>query len=79
MLRFYEYLAIITCLALQTLFTAVVMTVESGGHPVKLNTTTNVGYTKEQAEAIQRLKSAKDNYDRLGLQPGASRLLFAHN
>lgn len=52
------------------------MMVENGGNPVKLDTTTTLGYTKEQADAIQRLKSAKDNYDRLGLQAGASRYFF---
>ena len=54
------------------LFSAVVTALENGGKPVQVTTT--LGYTKEQAEAIQRLMSAKDNYDRLGLQPGATRL-----
>ena len=47
--------------------------IENGGKAVQLNASTNVGYTKEQAEAIQRLKTAKDNYERLGLPAGASR------
>lgn len=57
----------------QTLFKAVLTAIENGGKPVQLNASTNVGYTKEQAEAIQRLKTAKDNYERLGLPAGASR------
>ena len=57
----------------QTLFKAVLSTIENGGKPVQLNAPTTVGYTKEQAEAIQRLKTAKDNYERLGLTAGASK------
>ncbi|KAM7428391.1 DnaJ subfamily C member 27 [Porites harrisoni] len=57
----------------QTLFKAVLTAIENGGKPAQLNASTNVGYTKEQAEAIQRLKTAKDNYERLGLPAGASR------
>lgn len=56
-----------------TLFKAVLTAVENGGKPVQLKAPTTVGYTKEQAEAIQRLKIAKDNYERLGLPTGASR------
>ena len=57
----------------QNLFKAVLTAIENGGKPAQLNASTNVGYTKEQAEAIQRLKTAKDNYERLGLPAGASR------
>ena len=57
----------------QTLFKAVLSAIENGGKPVQLNAPTTVGYTKEQAEAIQRLKTAKDNYERLGLTAGASK------
>lgn len=60
-------------LCLKTLFKAVLTTIENGGKPVQLNAATTVGYTKEQAEAIQRLKTAKDNYERLGLTAGASK------
>ncbi len=42
-----------------------VTAVENGGR--KQPVTTQLGYTKEQVDAIQRLKSAKDNYERLGL------------
>ncbi|XP_020631140.1 dnaJ homolog subfamily C member 27-like [Orbicella faveolata] len=57
----------------QTLFKAVLATIENGGKPVQVNASTTLGYTKEQAEAIHRLKTAKDNYERLGLTTGASR------
>ena len=55
------------------MFKAVLATVENGGKPVHVNASTTLGYTKEQAEAIHRLKTAKDNYERLGLTAGASR------
>jgi len=58
---------------LQTLFKAVLATIENGGKAVQVKASTTVGYTKEQAEAIHRLKTAKDNYERLGLTTGASR------
>ena len=57
---------------LQTLFEEIIKTIENGGKAPRVTTT--VGYTKEQAEAIQRLVNAKDNYERLGLRYGASRL-----
>ncbi|XP_031567786.1 dnaJ homolog subfamily C member 27-like [Actinia tenebrosa] len=57
----------------QTLFSGVVKALENGGRPVKLDMTTNLGYTKEQAEAIQRLRNAKGDYERLGIPVGASR------
>ncbi|XP_077990113.1 dnaJ homolog subfamily C member 27-like [Glandiceps talaboti] len=55
----------------QTLFTGVVKAFENGGKAERITTT--LGYTKEQVEAVQRLKSSRDNYERLGLQPGASK------
>ena len=56
---------------LQTLFEEVIKTIENGGKATRVTTT--VGYTKEQADAIQRLVNGKDNYERLGLHYGASR------
>ncbi|KAI8776456.1 dnaJ subfamily C member 27, partial [Biomphalaria glabrata] len=52
------------------LFEGVVKTCENGGkrEPIAIQ----LGYTKEQIEAIQRLKNAKNDYERLGLYPGAS-------
>lgn len=57
---------------LQTLFEEIIKTIESGGKAARVTTT--VGYTKEQAEAIKRLVNGKDDYERLGLRYGASRL-----
>ncbi|XP_055871557.1 dnaJ homolog subfamily C member 27-like [Biomphalaria glabrata] len=55
----------------QVLFEGVVRTCENGGkrEPIAIQ----LGYTKEQIEAIQRLKNAKNDYERLGLYPGASK------
>lgn len=55
----------------EELFDGVVTTAENGGKPQPI--TTQLGYTKEQAEAIQRLKTAKDNYERLGLTLGCTK------
>ncbi|KAK3745716.1 hypothetical protein QZH41_020269 [Actinostola sp. cb2023] len=57
----------------QTLFSGVIKAVQSGSRPVNVNTATTLGYTKEQAEAIQRLKTAKGDYERLGISPGATK------
>lgn len=58
---------------LKTLFKSVLTAIENGGKPARINASTSVGYSKEQAEVIQRLKTAKDNYERLGLPPGATK------
>ncbi|XP_070534552.1 dnaJ homolog subfamily C member 27-like [Ptychodera flava] len=55
----------------QTLFNGVVKAFENGGKAERIATT--LGYTKEQVEAVQRLRNSKDNYERLGLLPGASK------
>lgn len=55
----------------QALFEGVVSAVENGGKKIPFQT--QLGYTKEQIEAIQRLKSAKGDYERLGLLVGASK------
>ncbi|XP_059154937.1 dnaJ homolog subfamily C member 27-like [Physella acuta] len=55
----------------QVLFEGVVRTCENGGR--REPTTTQLGYTKEQIEAIQRLKNAKNDYERLGLIQGATK------
>ena len=59
---------------LQVLFDGVVHAVESGGKPQPV--TTQLGYTKEQIDAIQKLKSASANWDKLGVQPNASKYVF---
>ena len=53
------------------MFEGVVGAIENGGK--KLPFALQLGYTKEQADAIQRLKSANSDHDRLGLRPGASK------
>uniref|UniRef100_A0A0B7B133 J domain-containing protein n=1 Tax=Arion vulgaris TaxID=1028688 RepID=A0A0B7B133_9EUPU len=53
----------------QILYEGIVKTCENGGKREPI--TTQLGYTKEQIEAIQRLKNAKSDYERLGLIPGA--------
>ena len=58
-------------LEFQCLFERVVGAIENGG---KLPPCTmQLGYTKEQVDAIQRLKNAKNDWERLGLYPGASK------
>lgn len=55
----------------QTLFEGVVTTIENGGKKQPFQT--QLGYTKEQIDIIQRLKSSKNDYERLGLMPGATK------
>ena len=55
----------------EKLFTEVVSACDNGGKPMKAQI--NLGFNKEQVEAIQRLKNAKDNYERLGLKPGCNK------
>ena len=55
----------------QTLFESVVTACENGGR--RLPVTTQLGYTRAQADAIQRLKNAKDNHERLGVTAHASK------
>jgi len=60
----------------KALFENIVLTVENGGQRPQV--TTSLGYTREQAEAIQRLKHAKDDYQRLGLTYGATRCIISY-
>ncbi|XP_046561726.1 dnaJ homolog subfamily C member 27-like [Haliotis rubra] len=55
----------------QVLFDGVVSTVDNGGK--RLPVQTQLGYTKEQIDAIQKLKNSKSDFERLGLSPGASK------
>ena len=57
----------------KALFENIVLMVENGGQRPQV--TTSLGYTREQAEAIQKLKHAKDDYQRLGLSYGATRYI----
>lgn len=33
----------------------------------------SVGFTKEQADTIRRIRNSKDSWDMLGVKPGATR------
>lgn len=55
----------------QVLFDSVVIAVENGGKKAPLQT--QLGYSKDQVDAIQKLKSAKNDYERLGVHPGATK------
>lgn len=53
----------------ETLLTEIVNTFENGGKIKKKDT----NLSKDQIEAIQRLKNSKDNFERLGLKIGCSK------
>jgi len=53
----------------QALFEGVVSTIENGGRIQSVQ----LGYTKDQVDAIFLLKNAKDNYERLGLTSSATK------
>jgi len=55
----------------ETLFREIVTAFDNGGKPMPIHT--NLGFSKEQVDAIQRLKNSKDNYERLGLKPGCTK------
>ena len=47
---------------------------ENGGNVPVVNT--NVGFTKDQAEAILRIKNGRDNYEKLGVHYSATKCVF---
>lgn len=55
----------------EALFAEIVAIFENGGN--KVNSSANIVLNKEQIDAIQRLKSSKDNYERLGLRIGCTK------
>ncbi|NWI77364.1 DJC27 protein, partial [Dryoscopus gambensis] len=55
----------------QTFYSAIVDLCENGGKRPPGGS--GVGFTREQADAIRRIRSSKDSWDTLGLKPGASR------
>lgn len=55
----------------QTLFEGILKTNETGSRPKPMQT--QLGYTKEQVDVVQRLRNAKDNYERLGLPISATK------
>lgn len=55
----------------QVMFEGVLNALHNGGK--RLPSTTQLGYTKEQVDAIQQLRNAKDNAGRLGVASSASK------
>ncbi|XP_053552350.1 dnaJ homolog subfamily C member 27-A-like isoform X2 [Bombina bombina] len=55
----------------QTFYSAIMDLCENGGkRPVSA---INIGFTKEQADTIRRIRNSKDSWDMLGVKPGATR------
>uniref|UniRef100_A0A8C6UHD5 DnaJ (Hsp40) homolog, subfamily C, member 27 n=1 Tax=Neogobius melanostomus TaxID=47308 RepID=A0A8C6UHD5_9GOBI len=55
----------------QSFFSSIVDMCENGGkRPVA---DSGVGFTKEQADTIRRIRNSKDSWDMLGVKPGATR------
>lgn len=55
----------------QAFYSAIIELCENGGkRPVSA---VSVSFTKEQADAIRRIRNSKDSWDMLGVKPGATR------
>uniref|UniRef100_S4RLS1 DnaJ (Hsp40) homolog, subfamily C, member 27 n=1 Tax=Petromyzon marinus TaxID=7757 RepID=S4RLS1_PETMA len=54
----------------QTLFAAIVELCDNGGR--RPTPAVTVGFTKEQADAIRRIRNSRDCWEMLGLKPGAN-------
>ncbi|KAL4693743.1 hypothetical protein H8959_013008 [Pygathrix nigripes] len=55
----------------QTFYVSIVDVCENGGK--RPTTNSSASFTKEQADAIRRIRNSKDSWDMLGVKPGASR------
>ncbi|KAL4222645.1 DnaJ subfamily C member 27 [Mactra antiquata] len=67
-----EHDNVVVCVcANKALFEGVDTAVENGGKKAPFRT--QLGYTKDQIEAIQKLKNAKSDYERMGVQVGATK------
>ncbi|KAM6324060.1 dnaJ homolog subfamily C member 27 [Aegotheles albertisi] len=55
----------------QTFYSAIIDLCDNGGK--RPPSSTGVGFTKEQADAIRRIRNSKDSWDMLGVKPGATR------
>ncbi|XP_041875950.1 dnaJ homolog subfamily C member 27-like, partial [Corvus kubaryi] len=55
----------------QTFYSAIVDLCDNGGK--RPPGASGVGFTREQADAIRRIRNSKDSWDTLGVKPGASR------
>ncbi|EDV23169.1 DnaJ-like protein subfamily C member 27 [Trichoplax sp. H2] len=56
--------------AFETLVQSVVTTVTTGSRPTSGS---SLNYSREQAELVTKIKASRDNYERLGVQPGANK------
>ncbi|NWZ88346.1 DJC27 protein, partial [Poecile atricapillus] len=59
------------CRNSQTFYSALLELCENGGKRPAGGA--GIGFTREQADAIRRIRSSKDSWDTLGLKPGATR------
>ncbi|KAL4223824.1 DnaJ subfamily C member 27 [Mactra antiquata] len=67
-----EHDNVVVCVcANKALFEGVDTAVENDGKKAPFRT--QLGYTKDQIEAIQKLKNAKSDYERMGVQVGATK------
>ncbi|XP_053879749.1 dnaJ homolog subfamily C member 27 [Malaclemys terrapin pileata] len=55
----------------QTFYSAIVDLCDNGGK--RPTSSMSVGFTKEQADTIRRIRNSKDCWDMLGVKPGATR------
>lgn len=58
-------------LCLQTFYSAIIDLCDNGGK--RPPSSVGVSFTKEQADAIRRIRNSKDSWDMLGVKPGATR------
>lgn len=59
------------CLPPKAFFSSITDMCENGGK--RPTPEVNVGFTKEQADTIRRIRNSKDSWDMLGVKPGATR------
>uniref|UniRef100_A0A7M4E3C1 DnaJ heat shock protein family (Hsp40) member C27 n=2 Tax=Crocodylus porosus TaxID=8502 RepID=A0A7M4E3C1_CROPO len=55
----------------QTFYSAIIDLCDNGGK--RPTTGMSIGFTKEQADTIRKIRSSKDSWDMLGVKPGATR------
>lgn len=55
----------------QAFFSSITDMCENGGK--RPNPEVSIGFTKEQADTIRRIRSSKDSWDMLGVKPGSTR------
>lgn len=69
---FHKIISTLGCVFfLQTFYVSIVDLCENGGK--RPTTNSSASFTKEQADAIRRIRNSKDSWDMLGVKPGASR------